>query len=144
MVDTKSNQELLILILIVEDVPAMQGLLTHLLKEVSKLGVSNRVLGAAATVPEARILLSKNVPDLVLLDLVLPGESGHALFSDFNDLKIPFWVLRADDEPAPVSLTELIQAQGGLGFVQKPAWETLDSDILRFAQALRKVGRVRN
>ncbi|MBO6605010.1 MAG: response regulator transcription factor [Roseicyclus sp.] len=66
-------------ILVVEDDPAIAGLVAGALKRAG-YGVS-----IAADVKKARFLLTEEPPDLIVLDLMLPGESGLDLARSLVD-----------------------------------------------------------
>lgn len=80
-------------ILVVEDEPAIQELIAVNLEH-----AGHRVL-RAGSVPEARTLLREALPDLVLLDLMLPGTPGlsfaRELRGDERTQSIPIIVLTA-------------------------------------------------
>jgi PAS domain S-box-containing protein len=82
-------------VLIVEDDGATREFLREFL---TKHGLNAR---AVATVPEARRALSLLPPDLVVLDLILPGESGiqmlKELRNDDRDRDIPVLILTSKD-----------------------------------------------
>ena len=82
-------------VLIVEDDGATREFLRDFL---TKHGLNAR---AVATVPEARRALSLLPPDLVVLDLILPGESGMQMLkelrNDDRDRDIPVLILTSKD-----------------------------------------------
>jgi PAS domain S-box-containing protein len=82
-------------VLIVEDDGATREFLRDFL---TKHGLNVR---AVATVPEARRALSLLPPDLVVLDLILPGESGMQMLkelrNDDRDRDIPVLILTSKD-----------------------------------------------
>jgi PAS domain S-box-containing protein len=82
-------------VLVVEDDGATREFLRDFL---SKHGLNTR---AVTTVPEARRLLSLSPPDLIVLDLILPGESGMQMLSelrsDDRDRDIPVLILTSKD-----------------------------------------------
>ena len=82
-------------VLIVEDDGATREFLRDFL---TKNGLNAR---AVATVPEARRALSLLPPDLVVLDLILPGESGlqmlRELRNDDQNRDIPVLILTSKD-----------------------------------------------
>jgi len=82
-------------VLVVEDDGATREFLRDFL---SKHGLNTR---AVTTVPEARRLLSLSPPDLIVLDLILPGESGMQMLSelrsDGRDRDIPVLILTSKD-----------------------------------------------
>ena len=62
-------------VLIVDDEPLARERARRLLGEVG----GNVVVGEAASVPEARQRIAADAPDVVLLDVQMPGEDGFAL-----------------------------------------------------------------
>jgi PAS domain S-box-containing protein len=82
-------------VLVVEDDGATREFLREML---SKRGLNAK---SASNVPEARRQLSVSSPDLIILDLILPGESGvHMLAELRNDRRyrdIPVFILTSKD-----------------------------------------------
>jgi len=82
-------------ILIVDDDPGIRELLTRY------LGEHGYRITAAADGREMRRALAASAFDMILLDLMLPGEDGIALFLDLNpQAHIPVIMLTARDETA--------------------------------------------
>jgi len=76
----------------VEDEADINGLLVKILKEANYQTIQ------AFSGTEAKLLLEKEVPDLILLDLMLPGMSGEELLRDIRENKhydIPVLILSA-------------------------------------------------
>lgn len=81
-------------ILIVEDDTDINGLLVKILKE------ANYKTMQAFSGTEAKLLLEKKYPDLILLDLMLPGISGEELLQNIREVdhcNIPVLVISAKD-----------------------------------------------
>ena len=114
-------------ILIIEDVDSMRCLLEHLIQSVEGLSVS----GLAASGWEARLEVHRRRPDLVLLDEVLPGESSEALLNEFRVLLLPVLLISGAFD------TERPLWEGALGRLQKPTWDSLEGDQIRFKQKIR-------
>jgi PAS domain S-box-containing protein len=119
-------------VLIVEDDGATREFLREFL---SKHGMNAR---AVTTVPEARRLLSLSPPDLIVLDLILPGESGMQMLSelrnDDRDRDIPVLILTSKD----LTLSEqTFLRQNANSVVRKDgAWhETLLDQMRRLPQS---------
>jgi len=119
-------------VLIVEDDGATREFLRDFL---SKHGLNAR---AVATVPEARRLLSLSPPDLIVLDLILPGESGMQMLSelrnDNRDRDIPVLIMTSKD----LTLSEQnFLRQNANSVVRKDgAWhETLLDQMRRLPQS---------
>ena len=69
-------------ILIVDDDTHISGMLTEALQ------AEGYTVSAAYSGTEAAMLLSQTKPDLVLLDLMLPGLSGEALLPQIRDIPV--------------------------------------------------------
>jgi len=80
-------------VLVVEDEPAIQELIAVNLEH-----AGHKVL-RAGSVPEARLLIRDELPDVILLDLMLPGTPGvpfaHELRADERTKGIPIIMLTA-------------------------------------------------
>lgn len=66
-------------VLIVEDEPDINGLLVKILSEADYRAVS------AFSGVQAKLLVEKNMPDLILLDLMLPGMTGEEFLADLRE-----------------------------------------------------------
>ena len=115
-------------ILIVEDVEEMLGLLEETLGKVQGFKIS----GLARNGFEARMEMLRRRPDLVLLDEVLPGESGLDLLGDITESGVPV-ILISGMEHIPEALP-----RGALARLAKPGWDSLEEDRKRFQTAIRK------
>jgi PAS domain S-box-containing protein len=118
-------------VLVVEDDGATREFLRDFL---NKHGLNARTV---TTVPEARRLLSLSPPDLIVLDLILPGESGMQMLSelrnDDRDRDVPVLILTSKD----LTLSEQnFLRQNANSVVRKDgAWhETLLDQIRRLPQ----------
>jgi len=65
-------------ILIVEDDESIAGMITEALTD------EGYTVRASLTVTHARAIITEHRPDLVLLDLRMPGESGHTLVRELS------------------------------------------------------------
>lgn len=123
-------------ILIVEDEADINGLLVKVLKEAKYQTIQ------AFSGTEAKLLLEKEIPDLILLDLMLPGISGEELLYDIRENKhynVPVLVISAKDSLGDkVSLLK----DGADDYITKP-FEPQEV-IARVQVALRRVGREKN
>lgn len=119
-------------VLLVEDVDEMRELMEALVNEMSGVWL----LGAAKSIPEARYLISKNRPDLVLLDEILPGESSGDLLEELVQSGIPVLVMTSMENPLH------LLPPGALARVQKPSWDNFKaaSQLIR-AQIISALGR---
>jgi CheY-like chemotaxis protein len=85
-------------LLIVEDNPTQRGLLAGL------LAGHGHDVRAAASGPEALAELARRTPDLVVLDLVMPGLDGPGLLREMRDrglAGVPVVVTTAWPDPLP-------------------------------------------
>ena len=69
-------------VLVVDDEPGVQESLRMLLKEECEVV-------PAGSVDAALALLAEAAPDLILLDLVMPGRSGFDLFAELSQQAAP-------------------------------------------------------
>jgi response regulator of citrate/malate metabolism len=105
-------------VLIVEDVDHMRELLKQTLEGIPELEVS----GSAGNSVEGRLELTRRRPDLILLDEILPGESGLDWLSELATQGFKVILLtsmQGRTEPIPA---------GALGRIVKPGWKTLEQD----------------
>ncbi|WP_040210222.1 response regulator transcription factor [Clostridium polynesiense] len=120
-------------ILIVEDETDISGLLVKILEESQYQTIQ------AFSGTEAKLLLEKDIPDLILLDLMLPGISGEELLHDIRENKhsnIPVLVLSAKNSLGDkVSLLKT----GADDYISKP-FEP-EEVIARVQAALRRAGK---
>jgi two-component system, OmpR family, phosphate regulon response regulator OmpR len=113
-------------ILIVEDVDTMRSLLAHLVNGIPGVTVS----GLARNTAEARLEVSRRRPDLVLLDEILPGESGLDLLEDLDREGIPVILLTGVEHP-----DHRVPAQAAMRLT-KPDWNEIEAGRARFAAAI--------
>lgn len=120
-------------ILIVEDEVDINGLLVKILEEATYQTIQ------AFSGTEARLLLEKEVPDLILIDLMLPGMSGEEVLHDIRVNKqydVPVLVISAKDSLGDkVSLLK----SGADDYITKP-FEP-EEVIARVQATLRRVGK---
>lgn len=120
-------------ILVVEDEPDINGLLVKILKEADYHTIQ------AFSGTEAKLLLEKEDPDLILLDLMLPGMSGEELLYDIRENKcsnVPVLIISAKNTlNDKVSLLK----EGADDYIIKP-FEP-EEVLARIQAALRRVGK---
>lgn len=123
----------LLRILVVDDEPEARELLKYMLQESD--GVS--VIGTAGDVDEALLLMKREKPHLVLLDIQMPGKDGFQFIEQIQG---------SDHEPGVIFVTAYehyaIQAirNSVFDYILKPVHqEELDSAILRFRTRGRMV-----
>lgn len=80
------------------------------------LGDAVEVVGEAGSVAEAISVVKTARPDLVLLDVRMPGGGGSAVMKAISDLDVKVLVVSASTRRADV--TELVRA-GAVGYVTK-------------------------
>src|SRR5712692_1936646 len=66
-------------ILVVDDQPTIAGLMSQL------LGMRGYDVVTAANAEQAEAEVSRQVPDLILSDVIMPGKSGYELCREFKD-----------------------------------------------------------
>lgn len=120
-------------ILIVEDDADINGLLVKILEEAEYKTIQ------AFSGTEAKLLLEKEIPDLILLDLMLPGLSGEELLHDIREIKqynVPVLVLSAKN--SLVDKVSLLK-NGADDYITKP-FEP-EEMLARVHSALRRIGK---
>lgn len=120
-------------IVIVDDHPIVRHGVSRLLNREEDLCVT----GEAENSAEAIRLLEQELPDMVLIDLVLDGESGIDLIEEIRSRWPDLPVLVVSMHDAPDYLERVLKA-GAQGFVNKK------ESIQRLSDAIRRVlsGRV--
>lgn len=113
--------------LIVEDVDEMRELLTTMFEGVPDIRVSAK----AASVTEGRRVVSRDRPDLVLLDEILPGEAALDWVPELVEQGIRVVLITGMDRP------EHSVTPGASLRLAKPSWETLSVDLPRYVRELR-------
>ncbi len=117
-------------ILIVEDVAEMREYLTALVKSLK--GVA--AVAAVSQGPDARREWTRDRPDLILLDELLPGESSGDLLLEATALGIPTLLITGIDDS---TLPSRPLPPAALGRLSKPEWEPVDRrSANRFCQEL--------
>ena len=100
------------LVLVVDDEPGVQESLRMLLKEECQVVTA----GNAA---EALLVVEQTPPDLVLLDLVMPGRSGLDLLSDLSERGVPAPVIVLTATKTVTTAVEAMK-RGAADYVTKP------------------------
>ena len=127
-------------VLIVDDEAAVRESLRMLLKNESEVHTAEDVESALRAI-------SETTPDLILLDIVMPGRSGLELLADLGDrgLEIPVIVLTATNT---VSIAVQAMKLGAADFVTKPfeidAMRIKVRQLLERGQLEREVLRLRD
>jgi DNA-binding NarL/FixJ family response regulator len=117
-------------ILIVDDHPVVRE---GLLQQINREG-DLEVCGQASNASQALALVERDIPDLVLADINLPGRSGLELIRDIHAVSpnLPVLVLSIHDESV---FAERVLRAGGRGYVSKQAGSE------KLAEAIRRVLR---
>ncbi len=120
-------------ILVVDDDPAITALMSDFLVA-EGFGVET-----AATASQAQALIARSVPDCVILDVMLPGESGFELcrrVREHSDVPILFLSARQEDADKIRGL-----GLGGDDYIVKSA--TPSEVVARVKAVLRRAGKER-
>lgn len=121
-------------ILVVDDDPALQQLITTLLNRAGITPIS------AMNVTEARAVLEVELPDLILLDLMLPEMSGIEYLQELRQQdrfeRLPVIILSALADPDQIR--EGLDA-GADRYLTKPY---LANNLLRTVKDVLKTGRI--
>lgn len=98
-----------------------------------------RVVGRAGTAPEAQQLIASTQPDLVLLDLELPGPSGLALLRNLRGEKKTTEVIVITAHARPDVVRSSMQL-GAVDYLVKPFWpERLAEALALFTQRMERL-----
>jgi DNA-binding NtrC family response regulator len=128
------------LILVVDDEPGVQESLRMLLKSEGDIRIAGDVESALREV-------SHSTPDLVLLDLVMPGRSGLELLAELNErgVRAPVIVLTATNT---VNAAVEAMKRGASDFITKPfeldALRIKVRNLLEKGELEREVERLRD
>ena len=117
-------------VFLVDDHPLVREHLTALIQHEADL----QVCGEAADAPTALSLISRQVPDLVILDISLKRSNGLELIKSLKEmwLKLPVLVLSMHDE---MLYAERSLRAGALGYITK------EEATVNVLSAIRKVLR---
>ena len=114
---------------IVDDHTAIIEMMRQVVESIS----GYKVVGAAISAAEAREICRRTQPDMIVLDLMLPGVSGFGLLGELRAACPRARVLIFSGHLRPAIMREAMLS-GAYGLIEKTA--TLDE----FQQALRAVG----
>jgi DNA-binding response OmpR family regulator len=120
-------------ILIVEDDPDINGLLVKILKDAEYQTVQ------AFSGTEAKLLLEKEMPDLILLDLMLPGISGEDLLNDIRNNKNDITPVIVISAKKSLGDKVALLKSGADDYITKP-FEP-EEVVARVQTALRRIGK---
>ena len=115
-------------IVIVEDQPDSLKLLATLLTI-----KGHRVIGLASGDTLTEVVRAEPRPDLVLLDIQLPGRDGYALLEELNALPERSWKVVALTAHALPEDRERARAAGFDGYITKPIdVRTFPAEVSRY------------
>lgn len=122
-------------VLLVEDSLTETELLTRYLRQVGITVVS------VTNCEEARILLRSQKPDLVLLDVILPGESGFELCQELKSQDSTAWIPVVICSTKGTDVDKLWGAMlGADAYLPKPVDQgELTDTVLRLTASLGKI-----
>ena len=112
-------------VFIIEDVEEMRILLEDALK------VDFEVMGSAPSIMEARSAFFKDLPQVLLLDEILPGESSVDFLQEMFESRIGVVLMTRVENPKHAI------PDGALGRIQKPGFRNLSHDLKRFCDEVR-------
>jgi len=103
-------------VLLVDDHPVFRTGLASLIRVEEDL----EVCGEAADAGQALLLIERDAPDLVVMDMTLPGRSGLELIKDVRCVspRLPMLVISMHDETV---YAERVIRAGGRGYMMKQA-----------------------
>ena len=113
--------------IIVDDVEAVAQSLKKLIEKYCD-GIE--IIGVAESANEAKIMIDESKPDLVFLDIQMPGKSGFDLLKEFDKIDFSVVFVTAYDQYAVKALRF-----GALDYLIKP----VDIEELKFAIEKAKV-----
>ena len=115
-------------VMIVEDVDEMRSMCENLLQGADGI----RVTSTAASAAEARLLLSRKRPEVVLLDEILPGESSVDLLLECVAGGIVVILMTGVANPTHAIPPEAFSR------IAKPGWKSLEEDKKRISAEIHK------
>lgn len=100
--------------IIVDDDVLIRSALKHMVEE---FGL--QVIGETVDAATAKSLIKQEPPQVLFLDIVLPGEDGHAVLAFVNDNYPDMKVIMMTSEPTKENVVKAASL-GVAGFVAKP------------------------
>ncbi|WP_298571205.1 chemotaxis response regulator protein-glutamate methylesterase [uncultured Aliiroseovarius sp.] len=125
-------------VLIVDDSASMRALIRQVLQDAADIAV----VGQAASAQEARDLIKKHNPDVLTLDVEMPGMDGIAFLEKLMRLRPMPVVMLSSFTPANSDLALAALSMGAVDCVEKPAFADLGRFRRRLAQAIRLAATV--
>lgn len=122
-------------IMIVEDVPEMAELLKQMIEDVPGWRMGKTL----DTVRAARVELTRNRPDLILLDEVFPGESIDELIAEASGAGVKILLVSSIQDPAAAGRPVRELPQGVSARLPKPTWKTIFQDKPNYVRTIRSL-----
>lgn len=113
-------------ILIVDDVAVVRELMAALLSEIPEIAEVRE----ASNTWEARLELSRQKPDIVFLDEVIPGESTDELIGEMSGANV--YVILISGNKDGLNRPPQSYPMHVIGRLIKPNWDTLKEDRIRY------------
>lgn len=133
-------------LLIVEDSPVVQQLLNEIFSSDGDI----RVIGIASSAEEGLELLAHARPDVITMDIVLPGMDGlQATRRIMETSPVPIVIVTASWEPAQVETTFRALEAGAVAIVQKPSgpghpdFQNMAENLVRTVKLMAEVRLVK-
>ena len=118
-------------ILIVDDFPDVHLMIQNIVET-----GGHEIVGKAFSSPEAQTLFRKMKPDLVLLDLILPGESGSVCLQKLLAMDSSARVIIVTGAPSSSNVYQAVLDAGAAFILHKPfTSESLKASIDTVLQA---------
>jgi DNA-binding NarL/FixJ family response regulator len=122
-------------VLICDDLPAVQTMMRRMMEREGII-----VAGLASTADEVIALYSERQPDVVLLDLNMPGANGLGLLRTLRALDPPACVVICSGA-ADAELVDEAQLLGAADWVMKPIYPSSLAALLRSVHASSEAKR---
>jgi two-component system, chemotaxis family, protein-glutamate methylesterase/glutaminase len=122
--------------IIVDDSPTMRAIIAGLLRQDPQIDV----IGTAANAAEARIMIRERDPDVVTLDIEMPGMNGIDFLDKIMSLRPTPVVMLSSHTAKGAEATLRALSLGAVDCYAKPAGrisDLLDSDAGRLAQMVK-------
>lgn len=117
----------------------MRSLLELVLKDIPGIKLS----GLARNGSEARLILSRHRPQLVLLDEILPGESSYDLLKEVHQQGIPVILITSLENETDKTKDGLRPLPSEAVFrMSKPGWKSVEDDRDRMGKLIFKYAQI--